>query len=149
MRLGEALEQGTSLVSPNGRYEFLFQKDGNCVLFKKKDNERDSLWATDTDGRPKVINCRIEHDGRLYLLDGWGNDQVNYHKANERKGRRAYGNGIDNAGKLELRVQDDGNMACYSDDKLIWETGTTQPKDRVKPSGVSVQKKRIQSLSKI
>lgn len=141
MKVGEAIGRDEFLISPNGRYKLIMQGDGHLVYYKTLKGETSVLWKSDTDQRPDIGLARIEQDGRLYLYDRSYKPQFKYYHANvstDANGRRAYGNVLENAGKVELRVQDDGNMVVTSDGVVKWETNTTQPKDRILPSGVSV-----------
>ncbi|MCY8087230.1 hypothetical protein OZL46_14055 [Bacillus sonorensis] len=44
---GERLSPGEQLVSENRKYRFIFQTDGNLVLYENQDH---TVWNTNTDG---------------------------------------------------------------------------------------------------
>jgi hypothetical protein len=108
MNAGTSFDFGDSRTSENGRYTFIFQDDGNLVLYSRNR----PLWASNTDGQPAAI-CTMQYDGNLVIYDRdnhslwhsgtWGND-----------GSR-------------LIVQDDGNVVIYRPDgAAIWATNTPQ-----------------------
>lgn len=106
---GEELKPGMQLISPNGQYTFVQQKDGNLVLYNAREQ---ALWASGTNGRA-VEKCILQPDGNLvqylpYKVSAWA----------------AGTNG--NAGAY-LTVQDDGNVVIYSKEKkALWATHTNQ-----------------------
>jgi len=62
MRPGEVLNPGQSIVSANGRFRFIYQDDGNLVLYR----DGAALWASLTDGRGVGV-CIMQADGNLVL----------------------------------------------------------------------------------
>jgi pimeloyl-ACP methyl ester carboxylesterase len=106
MQPGEVLNPGLSIASANGRFHFIYQGDGNLVLY----DGVTPLWASSTDGRPVGV-CIMQDDGNLviYARGGqpiWSSDTWQY------PGSR-------------LVVQDDGNVVIYSPDGTpVWATDT-------------------------
>ena len=69
MHPGETLAINGAIVSANGRYTFVFQSDGNLVLYKSYPNHpRKALWASGTAGRTVDV-CIMQGDGNLVLYD--------------------------------------------------------------------------------
>jgi hypothetical protein len=102
---GEELKKGDNLTSANGRYQLIFQRDGNLVLYGPRDR---ALWASNTQGRP-VERCIMQTDGNLvlYLRGGqaiWNSQTYRF------------------AGSF-LWLQNDGNVVLYYP---VWSTGTAQ-----------------------
>lgn len=108
MQPGEVLNPDQSITSANGRYRFIYQGDGNLVLY----DAGTPLWASGTDGRPVGV-CIMQDDGNLviYARDGqpiWSSDTWQH------PGSR-------------LLVQDDGNVVIYHPDgTAVWATNTWQ-----------------------
>ncbi len=104
---GEELKPGMEITSPNGKYTFIQQKDGNLVLYNES---KQALWASGTNGR-NVERCILQPDGNLvqylpYKVAAWA--------------AGTHGN----AGAY-LAVQDDGNVVIYSKEKAaLWATNT-------------------------
>ncbi|WP_200961597.1 patatin-like phospholipase family protein [Paenibacillus sp. Soil522] len=112
MQPGEVLEADRLINSANGWYTFVFQSDGNLVLYKNyKDRDRKALWASNTVGQAGV--CIMQGDGNLVIYDPdgvprWSSDTWQY------PGSR-------------LIVQDDGNAVIYRPDgTAVWATNTVQ-----------------------
>jgi hypothetical protein len=109
MQPGEVLNPDQSITSANGRYRFIYQGDGNLVLY----DGGTPLWASGTDGRPVGV-CIMQGDGNLviYARGGqpiWSSDTWQH------PGSR-------------LVVQDDGNVVIYRPDGTpVWATNTVQP----------------------
>jgi hypothetical protein len=109
MQPGEVLNPDQSITSANGRYRFIYQGDGNLVLY----DGGTPLWASGTNGRPVGV-CIMQGDGNLviYARGGqpiWSSDTWQH------PGSR-------------LVVQDDGNVVIYRPDGTpVWSTNTVQP----------------------
>lgn len=110
MQPGEVLNPGDRISSANGQYTFIYQGDGNLVLYRHKDGR--PLWATHTDGKPTGV-CIMQGDGNLVIYDSdvnliWSSD------TGQHSGSR-------------LVVQNDGNVViCRPDGKSVWATNTVQ-----------------------
>ena len=109
MQPGEVLSPDQPITSANGRYRFVYQGDGNLVLY----DGGTPLWASGTDGQP---GRRLHHAGRRQP----GRSTT---PAGSRSGRRTPGNP-----GSRLVVQDDGNVVIYRPDGTpVWATDTWLP----------------------
>jgi len=102
---GEELKKGDNLTSANNRYQLIFQRDGNLVLYGPRNR---ALWSSNTQGRP-VEKCIMQTDGNLvlYLPGGqaiWNSKTYRF------------------PGSF-LWLQNDGNLVLYAP---AWSTGTAQ-----------------------
>jgi hypothetical protein len=108
---GEVLNPGQSICSADGRFDLIYQGDGNLVLYRVRDWA--PLWASNTAGQPAEV-CIMQGDGNLVLYDGdakplWASNTAG------------------SAGSW-LIVQDDGNVVIYRPDYTpVWATNTVQP----------------------
>ncbi len=111
LRGGVILRAGHYLRSPNGRYGFLQQSDGNAVIYRTSD--KTPLWATETDG----------HRGAYTEFQSNG-DLVVYDRAHKPLWTSRTGG---HAGSY-LAMQDDGNLVIYSGKKALWawKTNSTE-----------------------
>lgn len=106
---GDVLRPGEWIQSNDGRFEFVYQGDGNLVLYQ----QGSPIWHTGTHGRAagQVV---MQHDGNFVMYDVnnvpiWSSDG-------------SYGH----AGAW-LIVQDDGNVVIYSNEGIaLWDTGTVR-----------------------
>ena len=120
MQPGEVLNPDQSISSANGQYTFIYQGDGNLVLYRNRDGQ--PLWASNTSGRPTGV-CIMQGDGNLVIYDPnvnplWSSDTWRH------PGSR-------------LVAQDDGNVVIYRPDGTpVWATNTVQP---ILPSGPAAQ----------
>src|SRR4051812_28149328 len=103
----EALGPDQFVTSATGRYTFVYQSDGNLVLYKNYRRQgRRALWASGTAGTSVGV-CVMQGDGNLVVYDGnhqavWSSDT--WHDPGSR-----------------LVVQDDGNVVIYRPDgAAIW-----------------------------
>src|SRR5713226_3570419 len=95
----ESLAPDQSLVSASGRYTFVYQGDGNLVLYKNYPLQpRRALWASNTNGTPPAT-CVMQGDGNLVIYDPNGH-------------ARWSSNTWHDPGS-HLVVQDDGNVVIY------------------------------------
>jgi hypothetical protein len=108
MQPGEVLNPDQSITSASGRYRFIYQGDGNLVLY----DGGTPLWASGTDGKPVGV-CIMQGDGNLviYAHGGqpiWSSDTWQHPSS-------------------RLVVQDDGNVVIYRPDgTAVWATNTVQ-----------------------
>lgn len=111
---GKSLALGQKLTSENGIYDFIFQADGNLVLYKTIPNgSRTSLWSSHTFGKGGTI-CTMQEDGNLVIYTG--------------SGKALWSSNTFHDQWSFLFVQNDGNAVIYhSNKKQIWSTGTKQP----------------------
>ena len=101
MQAGEALYAGDALTSPNGLYTFVYQGDGNLVLYGPASSP---MWSSNTGGQPAGL-CRLVSNAKdgtrvtIYkpgMIILWQSPENDY-----------------KAGTLV--VQDDGNVVVYSE----------------------------------
>ncbi|BDI05278.1 hypothetical protein [Sphaerotilus microaerophilus] len=113
MQPGETLAKDQPIHSANGRYEFVFQSDGNLVLYKiYSTHPRRALWASGTNGRGAVV-CIMQGDGNLVIYDS--------------DAHALWSSGTYNHAGSHLTVQDDGNVVIYQpNNAAVWATNTVQ-----------------------
>lgn len=95
LRSGERLHGDQALVSPNGRYQLLYQLDGNLVIY----GPDGPVWSSGTDGH-SVNSLEMQGDGNLVLYDAAGPIRAT----------RTEGN----PGAM-VQLQDDGKLVVYAD----------------------------------
>ncbi len=108
---GSYLTPGQSLASSDGGYNFIYQADGNAVVYQR-DGARDVAvpWASKTNGEPAWRTYQ-QHDGNfvVYSADGhaaWASNVI--------------GEG-DEYEESKLVMQDDGNLVVYTKSgRPIW-----------------------------
>jgi hypothetical protein len=93
------------LQSPDGRFRFVMQADGNIVLY----GPSGALWSSGTLGT-KARELRMQNDGNLVLYDQtskgvWSSNTSHHYNA-------------------FLVVQNDGNVVIYEGGTALWSTGT-------------------------
>ena len=109
MAPGEVLYAGQSVSSANSRYVFVYQTDGNLVLY----GPAGALWASNTNGAPVGVAI-MQGDGNLVIY-GPGGTVV-------------WASNTDGNPGARLVVQDDGNVVIYrTDGSPAWDTGTWLP----------------------
>lgn len=109
---GERLLPDDMLVSPNGRYQFQLQGDGNLVARRRSDGH--PYWASGTAGI-------VPND---LVMQGDGN-AVLYEKGTGDAPWASHTSGHDGA---EASLQDDGNLVIYLDGQAIFAIGAA-PQD--------------------
>jgi pimeloyl-ACP methyl ester carboxylesterase len=103
LSLGQRL--GT-LVSADGRFEFVYQEDGNLVLYAPGGV---ALWSTGTSGSGEAV---LQGDGNLVI----------YNSASQ----AVWSSGTEGRGDI-LVVQNDGNVVIYDAERRpVWSTGTAE-----------------------
>jgi subtilisin family serine protease len=108
MQPGEVLNPGESITSANGRYRFVYQTDGNLVLY----GPARALWASNTHGRPAGETV-MQSDGNLVIYTPGGTP--------------IWSSSTHNNPGSRLLVQDDGNVVIYRPNGTpIWHTNTWQ-----------------------
>lgn len=92
---GQSLRPGQSRRSPNGRYDLVYQGDGNLVLYAGSQ----ALWTSGTAGQSPG-EVAMQPDGNLVVYNS---------------GRaRVWSTGTQGQSGAFLRVQDDANLVVYS-----------------------------------
>lgn len=111
LHAGELLLPDRSLLSADGRYRFIYQLDGNLVLYRRSDNK--PLWASET---PNGVlgEVLMQNDGNLVIYGAPFNDVE-------------WAAGTQNHAGSRLLVQNDGNVVIYdAKNKPVWATDTRQ-----------------------
>ena len=103
MQPGEILNPDESIWSANRQYRFIYQTDGNLVLYEDGSDGRSDLWASGTDGSFLGV-CIMQDDGNLVVYDA--------------DAQRVWASGTRSSGS-RLVVQDDGNVVIYAP---VWDT---------------------------
>lgn len=124
MQPGELLTPDSSLRSANGLFLFVYQWDGNLVLY----GPRGYMWDSSTDGRAPGV-CIMQGDGNLVVYGPcW--DYIWDTSTHDNPGCR-------------LVVQDDGNVVIYRPNGTpAWETNTPQvpPETTVVPDVIGLDR---------
>jgi hypothetical protein len=99
--------------SPDGRFRFTLQNDGNLVLYGPY-GQSQALWASGTEGNTNVFDVLMQVDGNLVVYNVDNNAiWASVTEGNE----EAY-----------LVVHNDGNVVIYdSSNQTIWQTFTVVP----------------------
>ncbi|WP_404332079.1 hypothetical protein [Mesobacillus maritimus] len=121
LRPGDRLFPGEYLMSPNGRYKFIMQEDGNLVLYRLSDNR--AFWSSGTYGR-NVDSAILQDDGN-FVIYGEGNALFN--------------TGTDGKRVAWMVVQDDRNVVIYDPNgRALWQTDTDVVDDATTPTPFDV-----------
>ena len=129
MQPGQVLNPGNSLTSADGRFRFVYQGDGNLVLYQGNQ----APWASGTNGRGVGV-CVMQGDGNLVIY--------------LRGGHPIWASNTNGDPGSHLVVQNDRNVVIYKPNgSPVWATGTnilswTGPEPVGAPNG------RALSLSK-
>jgi hypothetical protein len=103
MQQGEVLYPGQSISSASGAYVFVYQDDGNLVLY----SSTEPLWASNTAGSSPGV-CIMQYDGDLVIYDL--NGQPNWDSGTSDAGSR-------------LSVNSDGRVQIFNpSSQEIWST---------------------------
>ena len=107
---GQGLTAGQSITSPDGRFNLIYQTDGNLVLYGPG---HQALWNSQTWGKPTGVAI-MQTDGNLVVYDPNGHALWN---------SRTWGH--PGAG---LTLQNDGNLVIYdANGHALWNTMTFVP----------------------
>jgi hypothetical protein len=129
MMPGQALMQGQSLSSCDGRFSLVLQGDGNLVLYETPASPGTVLWTTGTQGNGGTV-VYMQNDGNFVFYDAnWHAMFPNcfFGAAEGPTSARAgclpsYTNGNANA---YLTLGNDGNLAVHSDSgAILWQSNT-------------------------
>jgi RHS repeat-associated protein len=97
--------EGQNIQSPDGRFEFVFQTDGNVVLY----GPNGALWSSNTGGQT-ATSLAMQPDGNLVEYNG---------------ATAIWSTGTSTSGSTtSLTVQNDGNVVMSNASGPIWETNT-------------------------
>ncbi len=101
----EQLGVDQRLVSPNGRFTLVMQKDGNLVEYAGGNR---AVWASGTSTPQSIV--RMQDDGNLVVIAP-GNKPV-------------WATGTEGNRNATLELQDDGNVVVYAQGhRAVWSTG--------------------------
>jgi hypothetical protein len=118
LKIGEILKTNGTLTSPNGRFIFRNQEDGNFVLYDKNFENR-VVWASKTDiaeeDEREIRWIIIQPDGNAVMTNS-GDKSVKWSSKTGGRGNQT----------SVFILQDDGNAVIISDEKQIWQTDTRQ-----------------------
>ena len=119
MQPGRVLNPGQSIGSPNAAYEFIYQTDGNLVLYRNSD--RTPLWAAGTRGKG-FGSTIMQNDGNVVT-----------HIAGPSP---VWASGTNGSPGSHLVVQNDGNVVVLNKaGNPIWATNTGVPTGTVTQGG--------------
>lgn len=102
-----SLYPGQSLEAVDRKYRFVFQGDGNVVLYK----QGVALWATGTDTKPSA-RLSMQSDGNVVLYDA--------------SSRPLWHSRTAGRGNSQLVMQADGNLVIYNSSQATWATYTNK-----------------------
>ncbi len=111
MLSGQQLSPGQSITSTNGCFRFIYQTDGNLVLYRTSSNV--ALWASNTE-RTSVRNAIMRTDGNLVVYNA--------------SGSAVWASNTNGSSGSWLIAQDDGNVVIYRPNggPAIWATNTVR-----------------------
>lgn len=114
---GQALKPNESISSPNKAYDFVYQEDGNVVIYQRyKPFGEKAIWHSNTYGKPAWRTC-MQEDGNFVVYEAEGKPVW---------ASNVYGEGPRYEG-CSLVMQDDGNLVVYNkDNQAIWASGTNR-----------------------
>ncbi|KUM03619.1 hypothetical protein KIF53_21785 [Chromobacterium subtsugae] len=99
---GQSLQPGQYIDSANGQYRFIYQQDGNLVLYRGSH----PLWAAASNG--PTGHCIMQEDGNLVIY-------VN--------NTPIWASGTNGHPMGTLVMQNDGNAVIYG---AVWASNTVQ-----------------------
>jgi hypothetical protein len=106
---GQGLTPGQYLLAADGSHQFIFQQDGNLVLYNKA---HQAIWQSGTFGSGATLLI-MQPDGNLVLYSG---PKIAWYS-------NTYGVGA--PGGNHLVCQPDGNTVMYNSlNQVVWQTGT-------------------------
>lgn len=111
MQPGQVLLPGQSVHSASNRYRFVFQTDGNLVLYMSVPGSAlNPIWASNTSGRVADV-CIMQGDGNLVIYDP--------------DAHPVWASGSSGRNGAHLVAQDDGNVVIYTPAGApVWSTDT-------------------------
>jgi hypothetical protein len=115
---GQGLLAGNSIKSPDGRFTFIMQLDGNLVLYGPQNQ---ALWSSGTAGHTNVFDVIMQTDGNLVVYNG--------------QNGAIWASGTAGKPVARLAVQNDGNVVLYDTaNHAVWATNTVVPAQPAKPT---------------
>lgn len=112
LHAGESLAKEQRLTSPNGKFELVFQGDGNLGLYENlPEGGNKAIWSPSTNWSSSSVTVR--DDDNLVVLSG-GSTNWSTHT------RRRLG-----GGPAVLILQDDGKIVLKADGGIIWSNDSS------------------------
>ena len=102
---GQTLGKGQSLWSQDRRFQFIYQNDGNIVLY----GPSGAQWYSGTGGQAST-GLVMQSDGNLVLYNG---------------GSPVWHAGVSGGPTSRLVIQNDGNAVIYTATSATWATNTS------------------------
>lgn len=103
---GAVLKQNQYITSEGGAYKFIFQADGNLVLYKGTS----AIWSTHTNAKARGGYFAYQTDGNLVV----------YNSAK----KAVWASGTNRKASNRLLVQTDRNVVLYNTKTVVWQTKT-------------------------
>lgn len=101
------LHQGQKLVSPNGMFEAVLQRDGNFVVYRVRRFTKKAIWATGTAKATAAAIVSLNRDGSVTLYGA--------------RSQEVWTNGSASFYPTFLAMQDDGNLVLYTSENVpLW-----------------------------
>ena len=115
MNTNQALNANDCILSPNERYQLLFQQDGNLVLYDLENNQK-ILWQTNT-GNQNGQCALMQTDCNFVIYTGGGGSAGSAIWDSKTS---------DDSGYIgpNLNCQSDGNVVIYAEGVALWQTNT-------------------------
>ena len=118
LNAGGTLYKGDKLTSSNSQYQFIFQTDGNLVLYGPGNKY---MWDSKTNG--KGNRCTLQSDGNLVMYNS--NNQAVWNTETMSAFNRKYGSREYKPTYLD--VSDYGQVALKSaTGRVVWSVGNSQ-----------------------
>ena len=109
LKIGETLQRGQVLISPNGSHKLIMQEDGNLGVY----NYHGWLWQAAVQGSNRLA---FQIDGNLVL---WKDNASGLPTP-------LWSSGSNTKGGTVLRMQNDGNLVMYNGTTPVWYSKMSQ-----------------------
>ncbi|MGS2716853.1 SpvB/TcaC N-terminal domain-containing protein [Eionea flava] len=123
MSPGEGLHTHQYLASPNCRYRFVMQDDGNAVVYNMVAEFPEPLYDIGRAGQGPSYFWFQQSDNNLAVYKNETLDAT-------------WGADVYDQGGQVLGMQDDGNVVLYRGSDVLWETYTSQGSDQPSVCGL-------------
>lgn len=107
---GDRMLPGQAIWSPDRSYRLIYQSDGNLVLYDDKGGSKDT-WANDRMGSA-LGYAVLQRDGNFVVYDELNNP--------------VWASGTDGHKDCILRLRNDGILALYDGNTVIWKVGRSR-----------------------
>lgn len=101
---GQVMHKGDNRISLDRRFNFVYQNDGNLVLY----GPSGVLWTANTAGKASTF-LGMQSDGNLVLYNG---------------STSVWATNTSGGSSSQLNVQSDGNMVLVNSTNTLWSTNT-------------------------